>query len=352
MAEVVCGGCGQAASVRLTRGTRLAGLSCPSCGAQDLHRPRPAGAGTTAGRTYETCVMCGKRGLSLLHRPYEWEPKYPDASPGPYPAGSPCCWFHEPVPAARTTHPHVIRDLEERLGPLDARLSLPDDATQAALDAIARPAPHQCPVCTAFGHSQESMYAVEDGDFSASQAYQFDRGSALLAWCWDCGHTLELAALRPGGPHVATVTVPAQQALWEPLQWAVTVRALSPKLGAGEVDMYWAGPVHGHRGTVPDIPNCWIGTDPGSPQVMRFPSPEAARAALDSVFAPGSRWTPADVRRPVRIVAVPDGPAHPVDPGWPAAPGEGLTAASPRQPSSRPGRPASPARPRRRRAGP
>jgi len=93
--------------------------------------------------------------------------------------------------------------------------------------------------------------------------------------------------------------------LWEPLHWAVTARTLSPKLGAGEACTYWAGPVHGRRAS--DIPNTWIGADPGDPQIMRFPSPAAAQAALDSVFGPGSRWALPDGRqRPVRIVAVPE----------------------------------------------
>jgi hypothetical protein len=231
--EVVCGRCGQAARVSFSRGTTLAAIACPACGVADLHVPRAADAVTTAGRTYETCVMCGKRGMSLLHRPYRWEPKHAIGDTGPYPPGSPCCWFHEPVPAARTAHSRVITDLEDRLGPLDPALALPDDDTQAALDTIARPAPRGCMVCAAFGHSQESIYAGEDGDFSAIQPYRFERGAALLAWCWDCGHTLELAALRPGGPFVAAATVPAQETLWETLSWAVTVRGLSPKARPG-----------------------------------------------------------------------------------------------------------------------
>ncbi len=301
MPRVVCGACQAPARVQFTAGTRLAAIACPACGARDLHLPRAAGA-TTAGRTYETCVMCGKRGLSLRHPPAEWEPRYDADGAGPYPAGSPCCWFHEPVPASRTRHSRVIEDLAERLGRHDPGRR-PDDGTWEALDQIARAAPLRCPVCAAAGRSRNPVYAG-DSDFSATDACQFERGAALLAWGWDCGNTIELAALCRGGPHVATVTVPAQGLLWEPLHWAVTVRALSPKLGAGEVDTWWAGPAHGRR--APDIPGTWTGTGPGGPQVMRFPSPAAAQAALDSVFGPGSRWAlPGGRRGAVRIVAVP-----------------------------------------------
>jgi hypothetical protein len=195
MPGVVCGSCGHGAHVSFRRGTRLAEIACPGCGAKELRMPRRDGASTPAGRTYETCVMCGKRRLSPLRPGYEWEPKYAIGNPGPYPAGSPCCSSHEPVPAARTTHARVISDLEERLGPLAAGDWAADDATWAALDAIARPAPHRCPVCARSGHSRQSMYAGEDGDFTTTQAYQFERGAALLTWCWDCEHTLELAAL-------------------------------------------------------------------------------------------------------------------------------------------------------------
>jgi hypothetical protein len=166
-------------------------------------------------------------------------------------------------------------------------------------------------VCAECGHSSQSIYAGEDGDFSAGEPYQFDRGAALLTWCWDCQHTLELAALCQGGPHVAAVTEPAQDTLRDPLSWAVTVRELSPRPGAGEAGLYWAGPVHGRQAG--DSPDTWVGADPGNPQVMLFPSPAAAQAALDSVFAPGSRWTLPRAGRPVRIVPVPghDTPGRP-----------------------------------------
>jgi hypothetical protein len=198
MPGVACGSCGQAAHVSFRRGVRLAEIACPGCGVTDLHLPRREGAGTTAGRSYETCVMCGKRRLSPLRPGYEWEPKYALGDPGPYPAGSPCCSSHEPVPAARATYARVLSGLEERLGPLSAGDWAAADATWAALEAIARPAPHRCPVCARSGRSRQSVYAGQDGDFTATQAYRFERGAALLAWCWDCGHTLELAALCPG----------------------------------------------------------------------------------------------------------------------------------------------------------
>ena len=304
MPGVVCGSCRHTADVPFRRGTRLAEIACPGCGAKALRMPRRDGATTTAGRSYETCVMCGKRRLSPLRPGYEWEPKYALGDPGPYPAGSPCCSSHEPVPAARAAHARVISDLEERLGPLAAGDWTPDDATRAALGAIARPAPRRCPVCASCGRGRQPVYA-EDGDFPAGEAYQFDRGAALLTWCWDCQHTLELAALCPGGPHVAATTEPARETLGEPLSWAVAVRGPSPEPGGGEADLYWAGPVHGRRGPARDIPDAWIGTDPRDPQVMRFPGPAAAQAALDSVFAPGSRWQPPGGIRPVRIVTVP-----------------------------------------------
>ena len=260
-----------------------------------------ASARTTAGRTFETCVRCGRRGLSLLRPAFDWEPKS-EIAEATYPAGSPCCWTHEPVPAARVPHWKVTADLAERLGAAEHG-RFPGDAGRAALAGVAVPPPRRCPVCAVRGHTRESIYAADDGDFAATDWLQFARGAAMLGSCWDCGHTLELAALSQGGPHVSTVTEPAQGLLWEPLHWAVTVRMLSPKQRAGEVDTYWAGPVHG-RGPR-DIPNTWIGTGPGDPQIMRFPSPDAARAALDSVFAPGSRWPLPYPGRPVRIVAVP-----------------------------------------------
>ncbi len=209
-------------------------------------------------------------------------------------------WFHEPVPAAWASWLRVIRGLGERLGPGGSQWA--GEAAEAALGEIARAAPARCPVCAAAGRSRDPVYAG-DSDFTAIQAYQFERGAALLGHCWDCGHTVELAALRPGGPCIITVTEPAQGLLWEPLHWAAAVRKLSPKQGAGEVDLYWAGPHHGRRGM--DIPSTWIGTDPADPQVMRFPVPAAVQAALDSVFGPGSRWTLPAGRCPVRIVAVP-----------------------------------------------
>jgi hypothetical protein len=102
--------------------------------------------------------------------------------------------------------------------------------------------------------------------------------------------------------------------------------------------MCWAGPVHGHRGGVWDIPNRWTGADPASLRVMRFPSPAAAHPALDSVFAPGSHWTLAHGGRPIRIVTVPPGPAHPIHPDWPSTVSEELTALASPQAGSGPRR--------------
>jgi hypothetical protein len=273
--------------------------------------PSRESAPTTAGRTYETCVRCARRGLSLSHPAFEWEPKY-EAGGETYPAGSACCRAHEPVPAARASHWQVTAELSERLGPHD-RAGFPGGAARQALHAVAADAPRSCPVCAACGHSRENLYAEEDGDFSATYYLQFARGTAMVATCWDCGHTVELAALSPGGPHVGTVTCAVQETLWDPPRWAVTIRAHSPKQGAGQVDLYWAGPVHG-RGPLA-IPNTWAGTDPGDPRVMRFTSPAAAQAALDSVFAPGSRWQLPHAGTQVRIVAVPERPARPAAAG-------------------------------------
>ncbi len=288
MPGVVCGECGQRTNVRFRRGTRLADTPCPHCQKPQLKLPSAGQPSPNAGRTYEHCTICSRRGLHHKHPQFDWTPKYGGAGDRDevFPAGSPCCPAHQPVPAARTADSLVIGALEERLGPLDTHL-WPDDATERALAAVARAAPLRCPVCAAVGHSRPQA-CTEDSDFQ-THTRKFLRGAALLGCCWDCGHTLELAALCPGGPYVQTVTEPAQGLLWDEPQWAVTARAVSPKTSAGEVDLYWDGPAHG-PGSASDIPNVWYAGPLTSARAARFPSPQAARAALDSVFAPGSRW--------------------------------------------------------------
>ncbi len=307
MPTVICGACQHEASVRFMRGTCLADVGCPACGENKLHLPRRPGTKTTAGRTYEHCVACGRRGLSHLHKPYEWEPKYalPGQGKGPYPAGAPSCWSHEPVPAARTRYENVIADLQERLGPVQAQW--PADAITQALHEIARPAPGRCPVCAAAGRRTDPARWPEEGDF-ALQPQQLERGAALLGHCWDCGHVIEVAAMRPGGPYIMTLTEPGQGTLRDPPHWVVTTRRPSSATGAAEVDTYWAGPLHGHDGPAGHTPGTWHDGPPGD-QVMRFPSPGAAQAALDSVFAPGSRWQLSHTSQ-IRIILLPQPPAR------------------------------------------
>jgi hypothetical protein len=99
--------------------------------------------------------------------------------------------------------------------------------------------------------------------------------SARLGGCRDCGHTLELAAICPGGPYVKTITEPQGPALGR-LPWAVTIRALSPKLGGEEAGVFWLGPLHGMRGPIRHILNVWSGVNPAG-EAARFPGRKRRR---------------------------------------------------------------------------
>jgi hypothetical protein len=185
MPGVICGECNHETAVRFRRGTRLADIRCPSCGQPALKMSTAGRANPNAGRTYERCAKCNKRGLHHKHPPFGWVPKYAAADDGPYPARSPCCWFHESVPAARTSYDHVTRALDARLGPASANLWATAGAA-AELEACAPPVPAACPICTAAGLPERGFH---------TQAHAYQRGTALLAICDGCCHTIELTTL-------------------------------------------------------------------------------------------------------------------------------------------------------------
>lgn len=191
MPDVTCFSCGTHTCVRFRRGVRLVEIACPQCGETALHRPNKGGANPNAGRTYETCSRCGRRGLHLAHPEYEWQPKY-EPSASSYPPGSPACPSHEPVPAQGRTD---YLDVEDRaVGNLGARQGWADDTETARLTASAPPL-GDCPVCSPLGEWWNRGFQY--------QALRFDAGLALLAICESCGHTILRAAFtdaekRPG----------------------------------------------------------------------------------------------------------------------------------------------------------
>jgi hypothetical protein len=79
----------------------------------------------------------------------------------------------------------VTRGLAARLGPASANLWATAGAA-AELEACAPPVPATCPICTAAGLPERGFH---------TQAYAFQRGTALLAICDGCCHTIELATL-------------------------------------------------------------------------------------------------------------------------------------------------------------
>jgi hypothetical protein len=194
MPGVTCANCGTGTNVSFRRGTRLADLGCPNCGKTEL-RLRSAGqASKNKGRTYERCIIDGKRSLSHLHPAFEWTPKYSLAAEA-HPAGEPCCWSHEPVPVTRTRSEVVLNSLVVILGPrgLGGRRD-PDpawatDEQLATMEAMAD-IPETCPICVSVGWT--------DGRFEVSWP-AFKHGIALIGHCWRCGHTIELIRISSDG---------------------------------------------------------------------------------------------------------------------------------------------------------
>jgi hypothetical protein len=200
-----CSECGQRTEVRNTRGSRIADHPCGHCGAEGTLQGATAGRTSKhAGRRYERCAACDKRGLDHAHPPFEWEPKHGYAArPGPFPARSPACWREEPVPAARTRHETIHRELEARLGPRgqggpgqpgsgwasddeQRRMGLPVGWDEVWADPRLK---ETCQVC---GHAPRRP----DDDHSTSHhigAYRFERGAAAVLVCDGCGHARPIA---------------------------------------------------------------------------------------------------------------------------------------------------------------
>jgi hypothetical protein len=186
---VVCGECGKGTNVSFRRGTRLADIACPECGKHELHLRSAGQPNRHKGRHYEFCAHCNKRGLHHSHPSFTWVPKHGilPGDAGPFPIGSPACWACDPVPAARVPSRVVMRAAEARLGP-KSLWEWPDDNSQDVVEAASK-VPAACPVCISVGW--------RNGQFH-TQAYLFERGTALLGNCWRCGHTILLAAMTAG----------------------------------------------------------------------------------------------------------------------------------------------------------
>jgi hypothetical protein len=182
MPGVTCGSCGAEDLVRFARGTRLAGIPCRKCGLPDLKMNSAARPSPGPSRTYELCVIDGKRGLHHRHPPYAWTLKHGVAD-HQYPAGSPCCWWHQPVPAARVRYDTVVRDLDHRLGGHDPSNSWAEH-DRPALEALTAGPPPACPMCQAAGIGPRRFH---------TQALLFADGTALVATCEGCAHTILLA---------------------------------------------------------------------------------------------------------------------------------------------------------------
>lgn len=199
MPTVTCQHCANTTTVRFSRGARLAEIACPTCGAKALHRPHKGTPNVNAGRRYEHCARCQRRGLNLTRPPWPWEPKYVEA--GPFPADAPACRVEEPVPATgRDRYNHIVDAVCAVLGPLQRWAN--DDEEQH-LQATAAPLPDACPACTPAGPGW-------NGGFF-HQAHRFTGGLALLAICQSCQHTILRTALadQPDGPPTP-LAVPGQ----------------------------------------------------------------------------------------------------------------------------------------------
>lgn len=187
MPMVTCGKCQTPSHVALRRGVRLASIACPSCGAHDLHRPNKGQVNPNAGRRYERCARCDRRGLHLTHPAWPWEPKF--AVAGPFEAGTPACHVEEPVPATgRIRHHQVDAAVRAVLGDTDRWAT---DAETAQLETIAGTPLGDCPVCTPAGDGWNAGFY--------SQATRFATSTALIAVCESCQHTV-LRAVRRDRP--------------------------------------------------------------------------------------------------------------------------------------------------------
>lgn len=185
MPGVTCSECGAGTNVSFRRGTRLADVECPGCGAKALHLRSAGEPNRHRGKQYERCARCGKKGLHHAHPGFTWMPRHGTVDAGPFPPGSPGCWSCEPVPATRIDHGLVLHSAEARLGKHDI-WNWPDDNACAVLEAAAGPVPGACPVCVSVGWRDSRFH---------TQAYLYENGSALLGSCWRCGHTVLLAAM-------------------------------------------------------------------------------------------------------------------------------------------------------------
>jgi hypothetical protein len=203
MPQVTCSGCGTETHVRFTRGARLASVACPGCGKHTLHMPR-AGRPEGAGFRYEDCVICGARKKHPLHPPFEFTRKYPtdDEEADRYPAGSPCCSAHEPVPAGRARWAAVLA--AAGIGRRE-HWTFPAPPVLAELVAAAAPVPGCCPVCA----SVDWPGTFQDPE---GTAYLTATVAVLVAVCWRCNHTILLAkiARAPASGPAATEAADSQ----------------------------------------------------------------------------------------------------------------------------------------------
>jgi hypothetical protein len=183
MPTATCSRCQQNSHVALRRGVRLAAIGCPHCGATELHLASKGRPNQNAGRRYERCGRCDRRGLHHQHPAWPWEPKYVVA--GPFPAGTAACPVEEPVPAGRTRHQQVHQALHRVLG---AASRWATDTETAQLEALAGDPLGDCPVCAAAGDGWNAGFHHQGRRFAA--------GAALIADCVSCQHTVLRAVLR------------------------------------------------------------------------------------------------------------------------------------------------------------
>ena len=200
-----CSQCGKHTNVPSTRGSRIKDHPCEHCGTEGTLQGATAGrTSKNAGRSYQRCAACDRRGLDHTHPRFAWEPKYGyTARPGPYPAGSPACWREEPAPAARTRHQTVHRELVARYGERglggpgqpgtawasddeQRRMGVPVGWDETWVD------PRLREVCEVCGHRP-----ADDGRSCSHHvgAYRFERGAAAVLVYEGCQHTRLIAEL-------------------------------------------------------------------------------------------------------------------------------------------------------------
>jgi hypothetical protein len=99
MAYARCNKCGKETHWRARRGASIKDLPACECGGKFI--------GLTAGqlskskgKKYETCVLCGRRRLRLMHPPGPWRQRYRrEAETIVRQPGQPVCAHHEPIPS-------------------------------------------------------------------------------------------------------------------------------------------------------------------------------------------------------------------------------------------------------------